>query len=319
MVMHTLYGPDHVPETLRGSALALGNFDGVHRGHQAVINMAKACGGPLGVMVFEPHPREFFRPEKPVFRLTPLPAKLAVFEALGVELAVVMAFNKALSQMSAEDFVADILIGRLGITHAVAGYDFHFGRDRAGTPEFLVEAGEKNGFGVSIIAPQSDHGDPISSSAIRGLLEQGDVASASEKLGYHWFVRGEVVTGDQRGRTLGFPTANIRVPHSSRLRHGIYAVRLRRVDKGGALYDGVASFGIRPTFGGGDPLLETFVFDFSNSLYGETVDIVMIDYIREELKFDGADALVRQMNDDARKAREILSSTPHIGPEHISA
>ncbi|MBZ0218273.1 MAG: hypothetical protein K8F25_17080, partial [Fimbriimonadaceae bacterium] len=199
--MKIVYDQDEIPPELKGTALALGNFDGVHRGHQAVLNMARACNGPFGVMIFEPHPREFFRPQSPVFRLTPLDVKLTIFDALGVELVVVMTFDKALSRMSAEDFVENILVNHLGISHAVAGYDFHFGRNRAGTPEFLIEAGKNHSFGVSIVAQQAVEGDVVSSSAIRRLLEAGEVAKASEKLGYHWFVRGEVIAGDQRGRT----------------------------------------------------------------------------------------------------------------------
>ncbi len=316
--MKIFYQGQKIPGSLKGSALALGNFDGVHRGHQAVLDMARVCDGPLGAMVFEPHPREFFRPEKPVFRLTPLETRLAIFEALGVDLTIVMTFDKILSQMSAEDFVANILIDHLGICHAVAGYDFHFGRDRTGTPEFLMEAGKEFGFGVSIIAPLADHGAAVSSSAIRALLEAGEVASAAEKLGYHWFVRGEVIKGDQRGRTLGFPTANIVLPKSNRLRHGIYAVRLARLESGEGPLEGVASFGVRPTFGGGEPVLETFIFDFSDDIYGEKVDVILVDYIRPELRFDGADALVRQMKEDAEKAQQILDSIPLLGPEHIN-
>lgn len=312
--MKVVYDQEKIPRHLKGTALALGNFDGVHRGHQAVLGMARACSGPFGVMIFEPHPREFFRPDHPIFRLTPLDEKLTVFAALGVELAVVMTFDKDLSQMSAEDFVQDILVGHLGISHAVAGYDFHFGRNRAGTPEFLIESGKMQGFGVSIVAQQSIEGYVVSSSAIRALLEAGQVAAAAGKLGYHWFIRGDIISGDKRGRTLGFPTANIRVPKSNRLRHGIYAVRIQRADRQDAPLDGVASFGVRPTFGGGEPLLETFIFDFTGDIYGEVMDVTLVDFIRPELAFDGADALVTQMNDDVQKARAILKAMPHLSP-----
>jgi riboflavin kinase / FMN adenylyltransferase len=302
-----------IPDELRGTILALGNFDGVHKGHQKVLNaaleVAKKAEVPCGAMVFEPHPREFFNPAKPVFRLTPIDAKLVVFEAIGLDYCVVIPFDDAFSRQSAAVFVAEGLVGALDVRHVVAGYDFHFGHKRQGNPEFLQKQGEKLGFATTIVAPLESDGVPYSSSGVRTMLEAGDVAAASNALGYHWFVRGEVIDGDKRGRDLGFPTANMAMPASCRLKLGIYAVRMRRNGPNGLrVHDGVASYGVRPTFGGGVALLETFLFEFDENIYGETVEIEMIGYIRPELKFDDVDTLVRQMHADTADAKALLAA-----------
>ncbi len=307
-----------IPDELRGTILALGNFDGVHKGHQMVLNSAleaaKKAEIPCGAMVFEPHPREFFNPAKPVFRLTPIEAKLAVFAAIGLDYCVVVPFDDAFSRQSAAAFVADSLVGTLKIRHVVAGYDFHFGHNRQGDPDFLKQQGKVRGFATTIVAPFEKDGVPYSSSGIRSLLEEGDVAAAANALGYHWFVRGEVIDGDKRGRELGFPTANMAVPDSCRLKLGIYAVRMRRNGPGGLLvHDGVASYGVRPTFGGGAALLETFLFDFDENLYGELVEIEMIGFIRPELNFDDVDTLVTQMHADSAEAKAMLAATDKQG------
>lgn len=307
-----------IPEELRGTILALGNFDGVHMGHQKVLNSAleaaRVADIPCGAMVFEPHPREFFNPAKPVFRLTPIDAKLAIFEAIGLDYCVVIPFDDAFSKQSAATFVVDSLVGALDVRHVVAGYDFHFGHKRQGNPDFLQEQAENLGFATTIVAPLERDGVPYSSSGIRTMLEAGDVASAANALGYHWFVRGEVIHGDKRGRDMGFPTANMAMPTSCRLKFGIYAVRMRRAGPNGMrVYDGVASYGVRPTFGGGTALLESFLFELDENLYGETVEIELIGFIRPELKFDKVETLVRQMHADASEAKTLLATADDQG------
>ncbi len=280
---------DPVPERIRGAFVAIGNFDGVHRGHRAVIDAAIAHarkdGRPAIALTFEPHPRAFFQPDRPLFRLTPEAAKLKLLAAAGLDGAVVMSFGAALAKVTAEDFVAEILVRRLAIAGAVAGADFHFGKGRQGTPAFLRQEGERLGFAVDLIPPFLVDGTPVSSSAIRDSLSRGEVERASALLGYPWFVEGLVIHGDKRGRDLGFPTANIALDPACTLAHGVYAVRALAKGK---IYDGVASFGRRPTFGEGAPLLEIYLFDFSGDLYDEEVAAAFIGWIRPELKFDGA-------------------------------
>jgi riboflavin kinase / FMN adenylyltransferase len=299
---------DPVPERIRGAFVAIGNFDGVHRGHRAVIDAAIAHARrdkrPAIALTFEPHPRAFFQPERPLFRLTPEPAKLKLLAAAGLDGAAVMTFGAALAKVTAEDFVADILLRRLAIAGAVAGADFHFGKGRLGTPAFLRDEGNRLGFAVDLVPPFLVDGKPVSSSAVRDSLSRGEVERARDLLGYPWFVEGKVIHGDKRGRDLGFPTANIALDPAATLAHGIYAVR---VFARGAVHDGVASFGRRPTFGGGAPLLEIHLFDFSGELYGEDVIAAFIAWIRPELKFEAAGQLVERMNEDSRLAREQLA------------
>lgn len=299
-----------VTPALAGGVVAIGNFDGVHRGHQTVLNCAvetaRSSAKPAVAMTFEPHPRIVFRPDVPLFRLTPAAAKARVMQAIGLDGVVVVPFDRDLASVSAEDFIDRILIGRLAVSHVVIGYNFHFGKGRAGSPSFLEQAGRQRGFGVTVIEAFTDEGGTgISSSRIRAALEAGDVAGASAALGYRWFVEAEIVHGDKRGRQLGYPTANMKLPADCVLAHGIYAVRIR-ID--GVLRDGVASYGRRPTFGDGIPVLEVFVFDFSGDLYGKTVDVAFIAYLRSERKFDTVDALVAQMNRDSDEARAAIAS-----------
>jgi riboflavin kinase / FMN adenylyltransferase len=309
---------DPVPEPIKHAFVAIGNFDGVHRGHRAVIDAAiahaKREARPAIALTFEPHPRAFFQPARPLFRLTPEPAKLKLLAAAGLNGAVVMTFDAVLAKVSAEDFVSDILLRRLAIAGAVAGADFHFGKGRRGTPAFLREEGERRGFAVDLVAPFVIDGKPVSSSAIREALSRGEVERARALLGYPWFVNGKVIHGDKRGHRLGFPTANIALDPAVALAHGIYAVRARAK---GAVHDGVASFGQRPTFGGGLPLLEIHLFDFAGDLYGEEITVAFVAWIRPELKFDAADALIARMHEDARLAREKLAQAgaefPPIG------
>ena len=251
-----------MPPALKRGYVAIGNFDGLHRGHRAVLNVAKIHAKKNNVaamaLTFEPHPRSFFKPDTPPFRITPEVAKLRLFAANNLDGAVVMQFNKELASLTAEEFVSKILVGWLGIAGVAVGHDFHFGKQRQGSPEFLIDAGKRHGFEVEIVQPLNDGGMPVSSGRIRDALEAGDIARANELLGYRWFVTGEVIHGEKRGRELGFPTANLRLDPSCKLRHGIYAVRAH---VGGKVYDAVASFGRRPQFDNGAPLLEVFLFD----------------------------------------------------------
>jgi riboflavin kinase/FMN adenylyltransferase len=296
-----------VPAALKRGVVAIGNFDGVHRGHRAVLDAAKACAKKNGAaalaLTFEPHPRTFFKPDAPVFRITPENAKLRMFAANNLDGAVVMQFNKELASLTAEEFVSKILVGWLGISGVVVGHDFHFGAKRQGTPEFLIEAGKRNGFAVEIVSPLNDDGVPVSSGKIRDALGAGGVARAKELLGHSWFAIGEVIHGEKRGRELGFPTANIRLDPSCKLKHAIYAVRAH---VGGKSYDAVASYGRRPQFDNGAPLLETYLFDFAGDLYGQEMTVEFAGFIRDEAKFDGLDALIAQMNRDSAQARALL-------------
>lgn len=304
-------GEEAVPDRLRGGVVAIGNFDGIHRGHQAVLERAleeaHRRGVPALVLTFDPHPRKVFRPDVPLFVLTPPHVKARLIEALGFDAVVERPFTREFSSLSAEDFVAAILQDQLGISHAVTGFDFHFGKNRQGGPAFLMESGERHGFGVTLVDAFRDEGaEIISSSRIRQLLSEGDAAQAAGLLGYRYTVEAKVVGGAQLGRTLGFPTANMQLSPEAALKEGIYAVRFRRAD--GTLHDGVASFGRRPTVGDNlAPLLETFVFDFSGDLYGEIASVSFFGYLRGEIKFDGLDPLVAQMKLDEAEARALLS------------
>ena len=301
---------------LDDAVVAIGNFDGVHRGHRAVIAAvlarAKALSRPAAALTFEPHPRRFFRPGAPLFRLTDERAKLRLLAATGLNGAIVLRFDAALAGLSAPDFVARILIGRFAVAGVAIGFDFHFGLNRAGSPDYLAAQGAKRGFAVDVVPRFEDAGGPVRSGPIRAALAAGRVAPANELLGYPWFVSAEVVHGDKRGRELGYPTANLRHDPARGLKHGIYAVR---VGVGEHRYDGVASFGRRPMFDQGTVLLEVFLFDFSGDLYGEVIDVAFIDWIRLELKFDSVEDLVRRINEDARLARAALAAAPDAFPK----
>ncbi len=297
-------------DALRGAVLALGNFDGVHRGHRAVIDAARAraaeLGTPAGVLTFEPHPRTFFHPQEQLFRLTDERAKLRLLATSGLDGAIVLTFDVALASLTADEFVARILIERFALRGAVIGFNFHFGKGRAGSPAFLTAEGGRRGFTVDIVPPLADGGRIISSGPIREALIAGRVEEAAELLGYAWFVSGRVAHGDKRGRELGFPTANLKLDPACGLRHGVYAVR---VQVEGRRYDGVANFGRRPMFDDGSVLLETFLFDFSGDLYGRSIDVAFISWIREEQVFASVAALVSAMQEDARTAQRVLART----------
>ncbi len=296
---------------LRGGVVAIGNFDGVHRGHQTVLERAlheaARRQAPALVLTFEPHPRTVFRPDIPLFVLTPPPMRARLLRQLGFAAVVEQPFTRDFAAQSAEEFITGILDRTLGIRHVVTGFDFHFGKNRQGGPAFLMDSGKRHGFGVTLVDPFRDEGAQIiSSSRIRALLKEGDVAQAAGLLGYRFTVEETVSRGRQLGRTLGYPTANMKLPETTELRHGIYAVRLRRADV--TLHDGVASFGRRPTVEDhGVPLLETFVFDFSADLYGETCEVSFFGFLRGEEKFDGLEALVAQIRRDEAEARALLS------------
>ncbi len=304
-------GSTPLPAPLRGGVVAIGNFDGVHRGHQAVLGRALEEAGKRGVpalaLTFEPHPRKVFRPDVPLFVLTPPPMKTKLLACLDFSALVVQPFTREFAGLSAEAFVTDVLHRNLGIRHAVTGFNFHFGKDRQGGPAYLMEAGERHGFGVTLVDAFRDEGAAVvSSSRIRALLENGEPAQAAGLLGYRFTVEGEVIGGQKLGRKLGFPTANMRLWPEAALKEGIYAVRFRRAD--GSLFDGVASYGRRPTVDDdGAPLLETFLFDFSGDLYGEVCDVSFFGYLRGEEKFDGLDALVAQMKRDEAEAKALLA------------
>jgi riboflavin kinase/FMN adenylyltransferase len=293
---------------LRGATVAIGNFDGVHRGHKAVIAAAlargRALGKPAAALTFEPHPRAFFNPGEPLFRLTPEAAKLRLLAAAGLDGAIVLTFDADLARLSAEDFVQRVLVERFGISGAAIGFNFHFGANRAGSPEFLQAQGKQHGFAVDVVPPLLDGGRPVSSGPIRAALAAGRLDDAAEFLGYPWFVSGTVIHGDKRGRTLGFPTANLRLDPSCALRHGVYAVRTAVA---GRRYDGVANFGRRPMFDTGAVLLEIFLFDFSGDLYGANIDVVFVAWLRDEAVFASAEDLVHQMGEDSRHARQALA------------
>jgi riboflavin kinase/FMN adenylyltransferase len=304
-----------VPDGLKGAVVALGNFDGVHRGHRAVIGTAQArartLGAPAAVLTFEPPPRAFFLPGEPLFRLSDPVNKLRLLAATGLDAAMVMDFDGDLAGLTAEEFVRRVLVGRFAVAGAVMGFNFHFGKNRAGSPDFLVAEGARLGFAVDVVPPLEHDGQRVSSGAVRAALAAGEVGQATSLLGYPWFVSGEVVHGDKRGRELGYPTANIRLPPDCALRHGIYAVRVGVGDK---RLDAIASFGRRPMFDTGVTLLEVFLFDFSGDLYGARLDVAFLGWIREEMHFDSIAALVRQMDEDSRVARIILDRSPHAFP-----
>jgi riboflavin kinase / FMN adenylyltransferase len=300
---------------LRGAVMAIGNFDGVHRGHRAVIGAALRHASLLGckaaALTFTPHPRLFFRPQDPLFQLSSEHNKLRLLAATGLDGAAIMNFDAALAATSAQDFIERILLGRLGIAGAVIGFDFHFGQNRAGSPTYLSEQGVRLGFAVDVVPPLENEGRPVSSGAVRKALIAGEVVKAAELLGAPWFVSGEVIHGDKRGRELGFPTANLRLDPSCALKHGIYAVRVRM---GNAFYDGVASFGRRPMFDDGAPLLEVFLFDFAGDLYGRMLDVAFIGWIRHEQKFDSIEMLKHAMMVDIVQARDALTHSGGVFP-----
>jgi riboflavin kinase / FMN adenylyltransferase len=300
-----------VPAALRGAVAAIGNFDGVHRGHLALVSAvreeAQARGRPAVALTFEPHPRAYFRPDAPMFRLTGPRAKEILFARSGLDGLIVRRFDAELAGTSARAFVTDLLRDDLALSGVVVGQDFHFGRAREGTPALLEQLCAEAGLTCRLVAPVAlpGEGEAVSSSKIRAALAAGDVARANALLGYRWFVMASVRHGDKRGRTLGYPTANLALADCG-LAHGIYAVRVGLPD--GTVKDGVASYGRRPTFDDGAPLLEVNLFDFAGDLYGQDLTVEFVAYLRGEAKFDGAEALIVQMHADAAEARRRLAA-----------
>ena len=303
-----------LPADARGAAAAIGNFDGVHLGHQAVIGMARAAAerlqAPLGVVTFDPHPREFFQPDTPAFRLMTPAAKMHRLEKIGVELLFSLPFDKALSELDAEAFARDVIAGGLGLRHVVVGADFCFGKGRKGTAADLVSMGKDHGFGVTVAELQSfETGEPVSSTRIRKALSEGRPRDASAMLGHLHRIEGPVLHGEKRGRTLGYPTANLSIDGLHPPRFGVYAVQVDVLDgphKG--RYGGVASLGVRPMFGVNTANLESFLFDFSGDLYGTEISVALIEFLRPEMTFDSLEALVAQMDDDSARSRAILAA-----------
>ena len=299
---------DAVPATLRGAYVAIGNFDGFHRGHQSVLATLKAraaeAGVPAMVLTFEPHPRDVFAPAPFMFRLTEGDAKARLAEAFGLDAITILNFDRAFSQIEAEDFVSRFLVGALDVTGVIVGSDFHFGRQRRGTPTFLKAAGDEHGFAVETLDLMDEGDEVISSSRIRAALSEGAVTAANRLLGYHWFFDGCVVKGDQRGRELGYPTANTVTHANFQLAQGVYAVRARL---GPRLLDGVAAFG-KPMFNNQRPPFETHLFDFDEDIYDQTISVALVGHIRGQEVFNGLDELIAAMDRDSRKARELIAA-----------
>jgi riboflavin kinase/FMN adenylyltransferase len=304
-----------VPPELKGAVLAIGNFDGVHRGHQEVlreaIRIARQEGRRAGAVVFEPHPREFFAPQTPFFRLTPLPLKLELLQALGLDQTFVIEFNRDLASLTAEAFAAEVVAKGLGASHVVVGHDFSYGKGRTGTTEELAALGRVLGFGVDVVAPVGAGGAVFSSSRIRDQLREGEVEKAAQQLGYWWRVRGRVGEGAGRGKGLGFPTLNLPLAPGQDVRHGIYAMR---VDHGGKRYHAAGYVGARPTFGEGEPVLEAYLLDFSGDLYGKELDAEFIAFLRPDATFATPEALANEMRKDCDHARALLAKVDADDP-----
>ena len=306
--MERLDGGSAVPQALRGGIVALGNFDGFHEGHQAVVGRAvaraRAEGRPVLVATFDPHPVRHFVPDAAPFRLTTLDQRQRLFAAAGADAMIVFGFDGALAGTSAEDFVRDRLVGLIGAAGVVTGEDFTFGRGRGGNVAVLKRLGEVHGFSVDAVGPVSRDGAPVSSSRIREALQAGDCATATRLLTRPFAIEGVVEHGDKRGRELGYPTANLSLGNYLRPRFGIYAVRGRLDD--GRLLGGAANLGVRPTFAPPRELLEPYFFDFSGDLYDQRLEVEFIAFLRPEARFEDLDSLKAQMEKDCREARNII-------------
>ncbi|MEM7694683.1 MAG: bifunctional riboflavin kinase/FAD synthetase [Pseudomonadota bacterium] len=296
-----------LPDALTGGTVAIGNFDGMHAGHRAVLSEALLGPGPVVALTFEPHPRAYFS-GVPIFRLTPPAQKAAIAEALGLDGLVVVPFDEALAGMAPAAFIDDILGRTLKAKRLVVGHDFRFGAKRAGDAAALKADGR---FDVTVVAAHADGAGAVSSSRIRTALSDGAPEVAANLLGYRYQVRAPIIHGEKRGRTLNYPTANQALPAESRLAHGVYAVRIHAA---GAWRDGVASFGRRPMFDDGAPLLETFIFDFAGDLYGQAVTVAFVAFLRPEMTFDDLPALIEQMDADSARARTVLSEAKPLSP-----
>jgi len=311
-----------VPESARGAVVALGNFDGVHLGHQAVIGEARRLAGqlgaPSGVMTFSPHPRRFFRPDDRLFELTPVPAKRRFIEALGIDILFLMDFTAEFAAIPANDFAGKVLAAGLGVRHLVVGYDFVFGRGRAGNVELLRSLGEEHGFGVDVVgAVAGPDGAVYSSTVIREHLRAGRVREAAALLGRAWEIEGKVTSGDQRGRQIGFPTANVDPGDQVMPALGVYAVWAGITSDGATDWrPAVANIGRRPTFQGDGVTVEAHLFDFDGDLYGRTLRVALVEFLRPEMKFDGIEAIRAQIEKDSAQARALLGT---LAPDDLGA
>ncbi len=298
----------HCPASAQGAVIALGNFDGVHAGHRSIINQAKdiaqTIGAPAAVMTFEPHPREFFAREKSRLRMYPLSQKLELLEEAGIELVFMMRFNKTLASTSAQGFVEDILHKHLKARHVVTGFNFAFGKGREGNTQTLAEYAQKAGFGFTACPQVQIDGKTVSSSAIREFLAGGDIEKADQLLGEPYRLRGRVRPGAQRGRTLGFHTANIAIAPLFKPRYGVYAVRAR-VGSHGTWHQAIANIGVKPTFNPSEPLLEVHIFDFDQMIYGKILEVEFLEFLRPEMCFVNVEALVQQIELDIAHAKEV--------------
>jgi riboflavin kinase / FMN adenylyltransferase len=313
--MQVFDGVRPLSQEFQNAVVAIGNFDGLHRGHQQLLAMAaelaRSKGTPWGIVSFEPHPRTYFKPDEPIFRLTPAALKARIARALGASFLVEIAFDKPLSNLSAGEFVQAYLVEKMNAAHVVTGYDFHFGKGRMGNPMVLRELGDAHGFGVTIVDQVSDEDDghaPFSSSSIRSSLRRGHVNAAARELGYHWTVMGEVVHGDKRGRSIGFPTLNIVLDQGAEPFRGIYAVRVRDTAQPGMRpWPGAGYFGDRPTFDSPRTFLEVYLLGMDIDLYGRILQVEFIDLIRPDKRFSSVEELVAQMQLDCGVAEKILA------------
>jgi riboflavin kinase / FMN adenylyltransferase len=314
--MKVLGPQDALDPALRGGVVAIGNFDGLHSGHQKLLALAgekaRQTGRPFGMLTFEPHPRSFFKPQEPVFRLTPLAFKQRLARHLGLDFIYVLPFDASLANQSAEEFIATHLVDKLASAHLITGYDFHFGKGRKGNAELLRNMGQQHGFDVTVVeqVTDDDGNAPFASSSIRSALRRGNVSGAAHELGYDWTVMGEVVHGDKRGRTIGFPTANIILEAGAEPFRGIYAVDVRdaAAPAGSKAWMGAAYFGDRPTFNTNRTFLEVYLLDQDLDLYGRTLMVSFVDLVRGDKTFKSVDELVTQMKDDCVVVRKMLTA-----------
>lgn len=310
--MKTIRHLASLPDDVKGSVIVLGNFDGFHKGHQKVIGkagkIAREMGTTLSVLSMAPHPRLYFNPNQKEFRLNSFSTKAHLLEEFGVDHFIVLPFDKELASMSAQDFVIDLLLKKLGAIHIVVGYDYCFGAGRSGGVNVLSWLSMQEQFGLTVVNKVMDQDHTYSSSSIRSILEMGDVRKAAQRLGHWWHVEGQVCKGDQRGRTIDFPTANLRLDGYIEPKYGVYAVRVIIEDgehKG--VWQAIANVGRRPTFDKQDVLLESHIFDFSHEIYEQSIKVEFVDFIREEMKFDGLEALKNQIEKDCIIAKELLA------------
>ena len=323
--MEIIRHSDDLPKTMAGAVAALGNFDGFHRGHQVVVGeagrLAKKADVPLMVVVTEPHPRSFFNPDAEPFRLTPFRERLALLEHFGVDIAVVLPFSKDLASLTPEQFTEGVLKKGLKVSGVVVGYDYRFGKGRAGDVTVLTDLGKKFGFAVTEIPQvhfgvEGAAGEPYSSTLVRSALKEGKARRAAALLGHWWTINGPIIDGEKRGRRIGFPTANIEIHDSIVPRLGVFAVRAWVEGAGGKLFDGVANIGVRPTFDENKVLLEAHLFDFSGDHYGRHIRLHFIGGIRPEKKFENVNQLVSQIKQDSEVARDLLADPENAHKLH---